>query len=196
MLVISTRTTAREVKRNWSTTRSTRPKRPSSTRCRSSADTPVAVRKRPIVSAPDDLSGIVSEAETVLQEHDGKLRVTFDSLTELIYYADEDGALSAVEDILDLLDEYDAVGMSTSPTRSTTRRRSRRSGNSSTVSSNCPRTEPFRPSSRNRHAPSRVRRSFGVGLDSSCPSVAQSALRVRSVSTANKNGSRVPSRNR
>lgn len=63
------------------------------------------------VSAPDDLSGIVDETESFLHEHDGKLRVSFDSLTELIYYADEEGALAAVEDILDLLDEYDAVGM-------------------------------------------------------------------------------------
>ncbi|MDQ2073738.1 DUF7090 family protein [Haloarcula sp. NS06] len=112
MLVISTRTTAREVKQKLeyyevdeskATILDTLSVERGYTRRQSES-----VR---YVSAPDDLSGIVSEAETFLQEHDGKLRVTFDSLTELIYYADEDGALSAVEDILDLLDEYDAVGM-------------------------------------------------------------------------------------
>ncbi|RLM96436.1 hypothetical protein [Haloarcula sp. Atlit-7R] len=112
MLVISTRTTAREVKQKLeyyevneskATILDTLSVERGYTRRRSEG-----VR---YVSAPDDLSGIVSETETFLQDHDGKLRVTFDSLTELIYYADEDGALSAVEDILDLLDEYDAVGM-------------------------------------------------------------------------------------
>ncbi|MFU1781021.1 hypothetical protein ACM16X_06555 [Haloarcula japonica] len=112
MLVISTRTTAREVKQKLeyyevdeskATILDTLSVERGYTRRRSEG-----VR---YVSAPDDLSGIVSETETFLQEHDGKLRVTFDSLTELIYYADEDGALSAVKDILDLLDEYDAVGM-------------------------------------------------------------------------------------
>jgi KaiC/GvpD/RAD55 family RecA-like ATPase len=112
MLVISTRTTAREVKQKLeyyevdeskATILDTLSVERGYTRRRSEG-----VR---YVSAPDDLAGIVSETETFLQEHDGKLRVTFDSLTELIYYADEDGALSAVEDILDLLDEYDAVGM-------------------------------------------------------------------------------------
>ncbi|KAA9405797.1 hypothetical protein Har1131_02850 [Haloarcula sp. CBA1131] len=112
MLVISTRTTAREVKQKLeyyevdeskATILDTLSVERGYTRRRSEG-----VR---YVSSPDDLSGIVSETETFLQEHDGKLRVTFDSLTELIYYADEDGALSAVEDILDLLAEYDAVGM-------------------------------------------------------------------------------------
>ncbi|MDS0220118.1 hypothetical protein NDI54_01995 [Haloarcula sp. S1AR25-5A] len=112
MLVISTRTTAREVKQKLeyyevdeskATILDTLSVERGYTRRRSEG-----VR---YVSAPDDLSGIVSETETFLQDHDGKLRVTFDSLTELIYYADEEGALSAVEDILDLLSEYDAVGM-------------------------------------------------------------------------------------
>jgi KaiC/GvpD/RAD55 family RecA-like ATPase len=112
MLVISTRTTAREVKQKLeyyevdeskATILDTLSVERGYTRRRSEG-----VR---YVSAPDDLSGIVSETETFLQEHDGKLRVTFDSLTELIYYADEEGARSAVEDILDLLEEYDAVGM-------------------------------------------------------------------------------------
>ncbi|SFR88554.1 hypothetical protein SAMN05216559_0503 [Halomicrobium zhouii] len=63
------------------------------------------------VASPDDWEGIVDEVETFLESHDGKLRISFDSLTELIYYADEDRAERAVEEILDLLATHDAVGL-------------------------------------------------------------------------------------
>jgi KaiC/GvpD/RAD55 family RecA-like ATPase len=112
MLVISTRTTAREVKQKLeyyevdedrATILDTLSVERGYTRRQSDQ-----VR---YVSAPDDLSGIVEETEQFLQDHDGKLRVSFDSVTELIYYADEQQALSAVGDILELLATYDAVGM-------------------------------------------------------------------------------------
>jgi len=112
MLVISTRTTAREVKQKLeyyevdegkATILDTLSVERGYTRRQSDQ-----VR---YVSAPDDLEGIVEETEAFLQNHDGKLRVSFDSVTELIYYADEAQALSAVGDILELLAEYDAVGM-------------------------------------------------------------------------------------
>jgi len=112
MLVISTRTTAREVKQKLeyyevdeerATILDTLSVERGYTRRQSDQ-----VR---YVSAPDDLDGIVAETEQFLQSHDGKLRVSFDSVTELIYYADEEQALSAVGDILELLAEYDAVGM-------------------------------------------------------------------------------------
>ena len=63
------------------------------------------------VAAPDDWEGIVDEVEGFLEDHDGKLRISFDSLTELIYYADEARTERAVEAILDLLEEHDAVGL-------------------------------------------------------------------------------------
>ncbi|WP_225335627.1 DUF7090 family protein [Halomicrobium urmianum] len=63
------------------------------------------------VASPNNWQGIADEAEAFLEDHDGKLRITFDSLTELIYYADEDQALQAVDRFLELLDEHDAVGM-------------------------------------------------------------------------------------
>ena len=63
------------------------------------------------VSAPDDWESIVEKAEEFLTSHDGKRRVSFDSLTELIYYADEERAVEATERLLELLDEHDAVGM-------------------------------------------------------------------------------------
>ncbi|ACV47256.1 MULTISPECIES: DUF7090 family protein [Halomicrobium] len=63
------------------------------------------------VSAPDDWAAIVEQTEQFLADHEGKRRVTFDSVTELIYYADEDQAVEALGQLLDLLAEYDAVGL-------------------------------------------------------------------------------------
>jgi KaiC/GvpD/RAD55 family RecA-like ATPase len=63
------------------------------------------------VGAPDDLDGIVEVVEEFLESHDGKLRISFDSITELAYYADEDRTQDAVGRVLDLLAEHDAVGL-------------------------------------------------------------------------------------
>ncbi|MFB6120910.1 MAG: hypothetical protein ABEJ68_07335 [Halobacteriaceae archaeon] len=62
-------------------------------------------------SAPEDVEGILSKTEAFLDDHDGKRRVSFDSITELAYYADEDRALDALERMAALLDAYDAVGL-------------------------------------------------------------------------------------
>ncbi|WP_049989476.1 DUF7090 family protein [Natrinema salifodinae] len=63
------------------------------------------------VAAPDDVDGIVNHIDGFLDDHDGKLRISFDSVTELAYYAGDDQALETVERILELLEEYDAVGL-------------------------------------------------------------------------------------
>ncbi|WP_207586454.1 DUF7090 family protein [Halomontanus rarus] len=63
------------------------------------------------VAAPDDVDGIVEQVREFLDDHDGKLRVSFDSITELAYYAGEDAALEAVERILAELVDHDAVGL-------------------------------------------------------------------------------------
>ena len=63
------------------------------------------------VAAPDDIDGIVEHIDGFLDSHDGKLRLSFDSVTELAYYAGDDDALEAVERILELLEEYDAIGL-------------------------------------------------------------------------------------
>ena len=63
------------------------------------------------VSAPDDLDGIVAQTRRFLDSHEGKLRISLDSLTELAYYAGEDRAYEATERLLDLLGEHDAVGL-------------------------------------------------------------------------------------
>jgi len=63
------------------------------------------------VSSPDDLDGMVEAIETFLDGHDGKLRISIDSVTEMAYYADEERARGAVERTLDLLEAYDAIGL-------------------------------------------------------------------------------------
>lgn len=63
------------------------------------------------VSRPEDVDGIVDVTESFLSENDGKRRVSFDSITELAYYADDDAAVEALSRIVDLLEEHDAVGL-------------------------------------------------------------------------------------
>ena len=63
------------------------------------------------VSAPDDLAGIVEITREFLAGSEGKRRISLDSITEMAYYADEDRAIAALEEILALLDEYDAAGL-------------------------------------------------------------------------------------
>lgn len=63
------------------------------------------------LSAPDDIEGLLEETEQFLAETEGKRRVSLDSVTELIYYADEQRAREAVQGLLELLEEYDAVGL-------------------------------------------------------------------------------------
>jgi KaiC/GvpD/RAD55 family RecA-like ATPase len=63
------------------------------------------------VRSPDDLAGIVEQVRGFLDSHHGKLRVSVDSVTEMAYYADVDQAFAATEELLELLDEHDAVGL-------------------------------------------------------------------------------------
>jgi hypothetical protein len=60
-------------------------------------------------AGPDDVEGIVEGVERFLTENDGRLRITLDSLSELAYYGDEDAALEAAERLIELVREYDAV---------------------------------------------------------------------------------------
>lgn len=63
------------------------------------------------VSAPDDLDGIVKKTEEFLASTTGKRRVSVDSITEMAYYANEDAAKTAVQSIIELLGEHDAIGL-------------------------------------------------------------------------------------
>ena len=112
MLIISTRTTAREVEQKLeyyevdetrATILDTLSIERGYTRRRSEN-----VR---YVSSPDDLAGIVEDAREWIESHDGKLRITVDSITEMAYYADDERTREAVEDLLDLLRDHEAVGL-------------------------------------------------------------------------------------
>ncbi|GGJ07219.1 hypothetical protein GCM10008995_16340 [Halobellus salinus] len=63
------------------------------------------------VSTPEDLDGIVEQTREFLESHEGKLRISVDSVTEMAYYAGVDGAHDATGRLLELLEEYDAVGL-------------------------------------------------------------------------------------
>lgn len=63
------------------------------------------------VSAPDDVDGILTQVERFLADTDGKRRISFDSITELAYYADAASAEDALHRLVDLLVEYDAIGL-------------------------------------------------------------------------------------
>ncbi|WP_396611138.1 hypothetical protein ACH9L7_13085 [Haloferax sp. S1W] len=63
------------------------------------------------VASPDNLDAIVAKTREFLANHDGKLRFSVDSVTEMAYYADDDRAYEATKELLALLDEYDAVGL-------------------------------------------------------------------------------------
>lgn len=63
------------------------------------------------VSAPDDADGIVTVVDRFLARETGKRRVSFDSLSELAYYADEETAAATLERIASLLSEHDAIGL-------------------------------------------------------------------------------------
>jgi KaiC/GvpD/RAD55 family RecA-like ATPase len=63
------------------------------------------------VSSPDDFDGIVAQTRDFLQSHDGKRRVSVDSVTEMAYYADVDRAYDATKELIELLEEHDAVGL-------------------------------------------------------------------------------------
>lgn len=63
------------------------------------------------VASPDDLAGIVEIVRAFLESHDGKRRVSVDSITEMAYYANEERTRETVEALLELIDEHDAVGL-------------------------------------------------------------------------------------
>ena len=63
------------------------------------------------VSSPDDVDGIVAQTREFLESHEGKRRVSVDSLTEMAYYADVERAYEGTKELLKLLDEHDAVGL-------------------------------------------------------------------------------------
>lgn len=66
---------------------------------------------RHYVSSPDDVTGILEITERFLDRNSGGRRISFDSLSELAYYAGEESAAKALEQITTLLEQYDAIGL-------------------------------------------------------------------------------------
>lgn len=112
LLVVSTRTTAREVKQKLEHYEVE--EQQATILDTLSVDRGYSRRKSDsvrYVSSPDDLEGIVEQVRRFLEETDGKRRVSVDSITEMIYYADEQQAREAVQAIQGLLADHDAVGL-------------------------------------------------------------------------------------
>ncbi len=63
------------------------------------------------VAAPDDLEGILTQTDRFLDSTEGKRRISVDSLTEMAYYADEEQVYEATVSFLSLLADHDAVGL-------------------------------------------------------------------------------------
>lgn len=111
-LVISTRTTAREVtqKLDFYDVDETRAEILDTL----SVDRGYSRREMENVhyaSAPDDVDDIVEKTDAFLDRHDGKRRISLDSVTEMAYYAGEDTAMEAVDELLTCLENHDAVGL-------------------------------------------------------------------------------------
>ncbi|MFC7074541.1 hypothetical protein ACFQJ7_09105 [Halovenus rubra] len=112
LLVVSTRTTAREVKQKLehydvdeskATILDTLSTQRGYTR-RQSDD----IR---YLSAPENLESVVEETRDFLEQSEGKRRVSIDSITEMIYYGDQTQTLEAVKSLLEQLERHDAVGL-------------------------------------------------------------------------------------
>jgi len=112
MLVVSTRTTAREVRQKLEHHEVDASK--ATILDALSVDRGYTRRQSEnvrYIAAPDDLDGIVDEVRVFLESTEGNRRVSLDSVTEMIYYTDVEQATAAIEAILDLLDRHDAVGL-------------------------------------------------------------------------------------
>ena len=63
------------------------------------------------IPGPEDLESVVEETRQFLENNDGHLRISVDSITEMIYYANEERTRAAVEELLALVDDHDAAGL-------------------------------------------------------------------------------------
>ncbi len=61
--------------------------------------------------SPEDIDGLLSTAEQFFDTHDGKLRLSVDSISELAFFASEDRAIAAVDALQELLERHDGVGL-------------------------------------------------------------------------------------
>ena len=61
--------------------------------------------------SPSDINGLVNVVTAFLSTLDGKRRISFDSVTELSYYAGDRNAFDAMEALIELLEEHEAIGL-------------------------------------------------------------------------------------
>lgn len=60
---------------------------------------------------PADTDGLLEAAEAFFEAHGGKRRMSLDSISELAFYGSDADALEAVEGLVGLLEQHDAVGL-------------------------------------------------------------------------------------
>lgn len=63
------------------------------------------------VPSPDDVDGIVAEVGLFFERVDGGSRLSFDSISELAYYAGEKAAVEGLEQLTELLRKHGAIGL-------------------------------------------------------------------------------------
>lgn len=60
---------------------------------------------------PADTDGLLDAAASFFETHDGKRRVSVDSISELAFYGSEESALETIDELLTLLERHGAVGL-------------------------------------------------------------------------------------
>lgn len=63
------------------------------------------------LSSPEDLSGIITRTRDFLRSTSGKRRISVDSITELMYFAGAENTYTAIRELLEAIDDHDAVGL-------------------------------------------------------------------------------------
>jgi KaiC/GvpD/RAD55 family RecA-like ATPase len=63
------------------------------------------------VPSPDDVDGIVNEVKLFFESVDGESRLSFDSISELAYYAGESAAVDGLDRLTELLRKHRAIGL-------------------------------------------------------------------------------------
>ncbi len=63
------------------------------------------------LSTPNDVDGLMNAVSEFFQGSEGKRRLSFDSITELSFYAGEERTRETIDRLLELLGEHEAVGL-------------------------------------------------------------------------------------
>lgn len=63
------------------------------------------------LTGPGDIDGLLGASASFFDSHEGKIRVSVDSISELAFYASEERALEGVEGLCDLIKDHQAIGL-------------------------------------------------------------------------------------